>query len=71
MIIDLAGARNIALEIQENIRIPSIEFIKLAKKAGIKFTFGTNARNPNAGHFHYCIEVAKQCEFTEDDIFTI
>ncbi len=71
MIIDLARVRNIALEIQENIRIPSIEFIKLAKKAGIKFTFGTNARNPNVGHFHYCLEIAKQCGFTENDIFTI
>lgn len=71
MIIDLAKKRNIALEIQENIRIPSMEFIKLAKKAGLKFTFGTNARNPNAGHFHYCIEMAKECSFTEDDIFSI
>jgi len=70
-IIDLARERNIALEIQENIRIPSMEFVKLAKKAGIKFTFGTNARNHNAGHFHYCIEIAKECSFTEGDIFII
>ena len=71
IIIDLARERNIALEIQENIRIPGIEFVKLAKKAGIKFTFGTNARNHNAGHFNYCIDIAKQCGFTKDDIFII
>lgn len=70
-IIDLAKERNVALEIQENIRIPSEKFIKLAKKAGIKFTFGTNARNHNAGNFKYCIEMAKVCGLTEEDMFFI
>lgn len=70
-IIDAARERNIALEIQENIRIPTPEFVALAKKAGIKFTFGTNARNDNAGRFKYCLDVARECGLTEDDMFTI
>lgn len=68
-IIDLARERDIALEIQENIRIPSEEFIKLAKKAGGRFTFGTNARNRNAGNFSYCVEMARECGLTEKDMF--
>lgn len=70
-IIDIARARNIALEIQENIRLPTVEFVELAKKAGCKFTFGTNARNLNAGNLGYCLEVARQAGLTEDDFFVI
>jgi histidinol phosphatase-like PHP family hydrolase len=70
-IIDLARGRNIALEIQENIRLPTVEFVELAKKAGCKFTFGTNARNQNAGNVGYCLEVARQAGLTEDDFFVI
>jgi histidinol phosphatase-like PHP family hydrolase len=70
-IIDLAKERNIALEIQENTQVPCEEFIRLAKKAGIKFTFGTNARNHNAGNFNYCIRMAKACELTEQDMLFI
>jgi hypothetical protein len=25
-----------------------------AKRAGLKFTFGIDARNQNAAHFYYC-----------------
>jgi len=70
-IIDLAQERNIALEIQENIRLPTVEFVELAKKAGCKFTFGTNARNQNAGNLGYCLEVARQAGLTEDDFFVV
>jgi histidinol phosphatase-like PHP family hydrolase len=70
-IIELASARDIALEIQENTRVPSLPFIQQAKEAGIKFTFGTNARNHNAGNFHYCLEMAEKCSLTEADMFMI
>jgi histidinol phosphatase-like PHP family hydrolase len=71
MIIDLAKARNIALEIAENVRVPSLKFVKMAKDAGIKFTFGTNGRNHNAGNFHYCIEMAEAAGLTQDDMFEL
>lgn len=70
-IIDLAQARNIALEIAENVRVPSMQFIQLAKAAGIKFTFGANARNHNAGSLHYCLEMAAACGLTAEDMFTL
>jgi len=68
-IIELAKERDIALEISENVRVPSIKFVELAKAAGTRFTFGTNARNDNAGNLYYCIKVAKKCGLTEKDMF--
>jgi hypothetical protein len=70
-IIDLARARNIALEIAENVRVPSLPFVQIAKAAGIKFTFGTNARNDDAGNLHYCLEIAAACGLTAADMFTL
>ncbi len=71
MIIDLAKARDIALEIAENVRVPNLAFIELAKSAGIKFTFGTNGRTRDAGNFHYCIEMAHRAGLTASDMFVL
>ena len=70
-LIDLANARDVALEIAENVRVPNLTFITMAKSAGIKFTFGTNARNQNARHFHYCVEMATKAHLTPNDMFTL
>lgn len=71
MIIDLAKARDIALEIAENVRVPNLTFIEMAKSAGIKFTFGTNGRNRDAGNFHYCIEMARRAGLTPRDMWVL
>ena len=68
-IITLAGKRNIALEIQTPTHLPSKKFIKMAKAEGLKFTFGTNARNENAGKMHYGLKMIKECGLTRDDLF--
>jgi len=70
-IIDLAVERGIALEIAENVRVPSVEFVTMAKAAGATFTFGTNGRNENAGNFHYCYEVAEQAGLTTEDMLAL
>jgi histidinol phosphatase-like PHP family hydrolase len=70
-IIDLAVARQIALEIAENVRVPSLRFVKMAKEAGATFTFGTNGRNQNAGNFHYCYEIAEQAGLTAADMLRL
>jgi len=68
-IIDLAKARKIAIEINEVAHVPDETFITLAKRAGLKFTFGTDSRNQNAAHFHYCYQMAQKCGLTEADVF--
>ena len=68
-IIDLAKARKIAIEINEVAHVPDETFITLAKRAGLKFTFGTDSRNQNAAHFYYCYQMAQKCRLTEADMF--
>ena len=68
-IIDLAKARKIAIEINEVAHVPDETFITQAKRAGLKFTFGTDSRNQNAAHFYYCYQMAQKCRLTAADMF--
>lgn len=70
-IIEIAVGRNIALEIAEQVRVPSVEFVRRAKDAGATFTFGTNARDEHAGDFHYCHEIAEAVGLGEDDMLRV
>lgn len=69
-IIDLAQSRKIAIEINEVAHVPDESFIAMAKRAHLKFTFGTDSRTPqNAMHFYYCYRMAQKCSLTETDMF--
>jgi hypothetical protein len=68
-IIDLAQARKIAIEINEVAHAPDENFIAAAKRAGLKFTFGTDARKQNAAHLYCCYEMVQKCRLTEADMF--
>lgn len=70
-IIELSVERGIALEIAEQVRVPSVEFVRLAKDAGATFTFGTNARDAHAGDFHYCLEVAEAVGLSDTDMLVL
>jgi len=64
-------AKKIAIEINELAHVPDENFIKRAKQAGLKFTFGTDSRNQNAAHFYYCYQIAQRCGLTEGDMFVV
>ena len=68
-IIDLAKAKNIAIEINEMAHVPHKEFITAAKARGLKFTFGSDARDPRAGAIVYGRKVVEACRLTKDDFF--
>ena len=68
-IIDAAKTRNIAIEINDIVHVPHEKFIRMAKHAGLKFTFGSDSRNHYVGRLDYCKRIAKQCELTEKDFF--
>jgi len=68
-IIDAAKSRDIAIEISDIVHVPHEEFILMAKHAGLKFTFGSDARNHHVGRLDYCKRIAKQCNLTEKDFF--
>ncbi|MCX8109014.1 MAG: hypothetical protein N3G20_09445 [Verrucomicrobiae bacterium] len=69
-IITAALKHGVALEINATYKLPRLAFLKLAKDAGVKFSFGSNGRYPNMGKLDYCIEVARKLKLGRKDIFT-
>jgi hypothetical protein len=68
-VIEAAKRNDIAIEISNRYRLPSQAFIKLAKKTGVKFSFGTNNSDKNLGRDEYGIEMVKECGLTWQDMF--
>jgi len=68
-IIDMSVKKDIAIEINERARVPNARFIKMAKEAGAKFTFGTDSRGESAGRLKYCLQMVKQCGLSKKDMF--
>ena len=68
-IIDAAKARDIAIEISDMMRVPHEEFILMAKRAGLKFTFGSDTRDEKTGRLDYCRRVAARCGLKKEDMF--
>ncbi len=68
-VIAAAVANDVAIEINARYRLPSIRFIKQAKKAGAKFTCGTNNGGRNLGTLEYCKRAIRECGLTKDDFF--
>ena len=69
-VINVLLKNQVALEINARYKIPSIAFLKRAKQAGLKFTFGTNnAKNDDLNRLEYCVRVIKEVGLTPDDMF--
>jgi hypothetical protein len=61
---------DVALEINARFKVPSIAFIKKAKAAGVKFTFGTNnSDNTDLNLLEYCIKAIDEAGISPEDIF--
>jgi histidinol phosphatase-like PHP family hydrolase len=68
-IITAAKKKNIAIEINDMAHTPHDKFILMAKAQGLKFTFGSDSRNQNAGRLAYSKAVAKKCNLKKEDFF--
>jgi histidinol phosphatase-like PHP family hydrolase len=69
-VIKVLKDNDVALEINARYKIPSISFIKRAKAAGVKFTFGTNnTTNNDLGRLEYCLRAIKEAGLTKEDVF--
>jgi histidinol phosphatase-like PHP family hydrolase len=68
-VIDAALKYGVALEISSHYDLPKLPFLKLAKAAGAKFSFGSNGRYPNMGKLGYCLEMARQLDLKPADMF--
>ena len=68
-VIKAAKDNNIAIEINNRYKIPSADFIKRAKKAGVKFTVGTNNTDENFSGVEYALKMISECNLKEDDFY--
>jgi len=68
-VIAAAIDNNVAIEINNRYKIPSASFIKEAKAAGAKFSFGTNNADANLGRLEYPILMVRECGLVWQDIF--
>jgi hypothetical protein len=68
-VINAAKTHNIAMEINNRYKIPSETFLKRAKKAGIKFTVGTNNTDGNFSGAEYAREMISKCKLTQEDFY--
>jgi len=68
-VIAAAVKNDVAIEINARYKMPSIRFIKQAKKAGAKFTCGTNNGGKDLGTLEYCKRAIRECGLKKDDFF--
>jgi histidinol phosphatase-like PHP family hydrolase len=68
-VIEAARKNNIAIEINNRYKIPSMTFIQKAKEAGVKFTVGTNNTNSNFSGAEYAKEMIRKCRLSEKNFF--
>jgi hypothetical protein len=69
-VIQAAAKNGVAIEINARYKLPSEKFIKKAKAAGVKFSFGTNnGGKDDLGDLAYSRLMAVRCGLTKDDMF--
>jgi histidinol phosphatase-like PHP family hydrolase len=68
-VIAAAKKNDVAIEINNRYKMPSPAFIKAAKAAGVKFSFGTNNADANVGRLEYPLQMVRECGLQWQDIF--
>jgi hypothetical protein len=68
-VIQAAVKNGIAIEINAQYKIPSATFLRRAKAAGAKFSFGSNGHVKGIGEIDYCLRMANEIGLTERDIY--
>lgn len=68
-IIDAAKAHKVAIEINDMAHTPHEEFILEARRAGLKFTLGSDSRNQNVGRLGYCRAIIRNCGLQPEDFW--
>ncbi len=68
-IVDAARKHRVAIEINEAYRLPRMPFLKMARQAGVKFSFGSNQHNEKIGQMDYALEVIHALGLKPADIW--
>jgi histidinol phosphatase-like PHP family hydrolase len=69
-VMDAAAKYRVALEIGARLQLPKTPFLRMAKSAGVKFTFGSNGRYPEMGKLDYSVAMAQELGLKREDMFT-
>ncbi len=67
--IDAAARNGVAIEINARYKLPKADFIKAAKKAGVKFTLGTNNGDRELGRDEYGLRMIRECGLAWPDLW--
>ncbi len=68
-LISAAVRNHVAIEINAHFQIPSRAFIRRAKRAGARFSFGSNRHVQGIGEIDYCLRTARDCGLRASDIW--
>ena len=68
-VIDAAARNGVAIEISNRLKLPKADFIRQAKKAGIKFSIGTNNVDSKLGREEYALQMIQECNLQPVDMF--
>jgi len=68
-VINAATKYKVAIELNTRYRLPRISFLRMAKDAGVKFSFGSNIHGLDVGKLDYAAEVIRDLGLTRKDIF--
>jgi hypothetical protein len=69
-VVDAAAKNHVAIELNDRYKIPSAAFVKMAKAAGCKFSFGTNNTGPDdLGRSEYGLKMIDECGLGWKDFF--
>ena len=69
-VVDAALKYKVAIEISASYQLPRLPFLRQAKQAGAKFSFGSNGRYPAMGKLDYSIATAQALGLKASDMFT-
>jgi histidinol phosphatase-like PHP family hydrolase len=69
-VIDAAVKYNVAIEISSSFKVPRLPFLKLAKAAGVKFSFGSNGRGEAVAKLEHSLALAKELGLTPANMFS-
>jgi histidinol phosphatase-like PHP family hydrolase len=58
-----------AIEINARYDLPSPAFIRRAKRAGVRFSFGSNYHGAEVGQIEYCVRMIEECDLTRKDLY--
>ncbi len=68
-IIDAAVKYEVAIELNTAYRLPRMPFLRLAKDAGVRFSFGSNIHGLDVGRLDYAAEMIRELKLSRKDIF--